>query len=179
MTMSKRKNKKYLLILISFVLTTFISSCSTKLTENENFKILNLETLKASFKEEKQEINERILKDSQSTELSNEEIKLLNDSLADCITAYNASVYNDPDKIEFKNYKWFAIPLINSNGDKMIYIKAYKSDSSEKLDDFITIQLSKAKGNSYLSLLINLTYKRAGAIRLNGEAKSYKTSIQQ
>ena len=167
MTMTKIKDKKYPLILILFVLTTLLSSCSTELTEKDNFKILNLDALKAGFKEEKQELNEGILKDSKSTELSNEEIKLLNYSLVECIKEYNYSIYDDSDKIDFKKYKWFGIPLINSTGDKMIYIKAYKNDSSEKWDDFLPIQLSKNQGNSYLSLLINLTYNRAGAIRRN------------
>ena len=139
-------------------------SCSTQLTEQDNFNILNLENLKAEVTNTKESFQEKILEESKGLTLSNEEINLLNELLLDCMNRFNAGSYEETDKIDFKRYKWFAIPLLNVHGDKMVYIKAYQSDSSEKWLDFKSLQDAKDAEISSVKALINLSYQRAGTM---------------
>ena len=162
--MIKGKYNIHRLLFISMFLCTLLMSCSTQLTEQDNFKILNLENLKAEVTNEQESLQEKILDESKSLALSNEEINLLNELLLDCMNRFNAGNYEETDKIDFKSYKWFAIPLLNVHGDKMVYIKAYKSDSSEKWLDFKSLQPAKDAGISSVKSLINLSYQRAGTM---------------
>ena len=156
--------KKISILLVALLL---IVSCQSSIHE-DNYKILDIESAKEQIGDES--ISSWLFKDKSQTILDNSEVRLLTNILDGSIESYNKKRKDKSRQIDVNEYRFFVIPTINKEEDKVVYIYAYiynEGDPWYELADWFGVDDG---GTTYFRTVINLTQKIEGWIVPNGVA---------
>ena len=125
-----------------------------------------------------------LFKNAKATNLTLDEIDILEKILSECIEIYNPRQRKEFDKIskehpeynlkltnfiiDLTRYKRQYVPVINSAGQKLVWINCscYQLDKQWKKEIIIV----KDGGNCYFSVIINLSTKTYSRLIVNGDA---------
>lgn len=115
-----------------------------------------------------------IFKDVTPSNLSNKELVQVEEILQSAIVKHNNHYVNDSDGfnkwgLELKNYKRQYVPVINQNGEKVIWINFFCQDFKHS-DWRKEILIVDDGGNCYFNIKINLTTKKYSDLQINGNA---------
>jgi hypothetical protein len=184
--------KKLLLALVLFSSCCILSfySCrqsnTTKVAEIENKKF-EIDTSRYSIIAWDSFDNWAGFHDATRTILANNEIQIIEQLLNECIDKYNPSqqaFFDSLSKanpgadyliqtfiIDLKMYKRQYVPVINSKGQKEVWVNCFRMDDMD-IDDFsdwrnMIVYVSDG-GNSFFNLKINLATKTYYDFRVNG-----------
>ena len=116
--------------------------------------------------------------------LSNDEIKLVNTLISDCINNYNPEQEKKFNKIKsehpeyprekdqfvilLEHYKRQYMPSVNEKGEKIVFVNCFCGNWDENSRK--NFKLVDDGGNCYFNLKINLTTKKYFNFMVNGEA---------
>lgn len=152
------------LILLVFFL---ICSCQIRI-KKDNCKVIDLDFAK----EQMNSINSTNLhfKDKSKTNLNDSEVNLILKILGESITSYNDKQKGKSEYIDIDEYRFFIIPMLTVNNEKIVLIYSYRFHPQNEWDELKHWFQVFDGGNSYFRTKINLTKKTEGRIIPNGEA---------
>ena len=169
--------KKVSILLLSLI---YLISCTTK-SEKETAVILEVDDIFRPISEVDSAIfvvlpfkedYSRIFKNATATELSSDDYEKIDNILEECIINYNKTLLDRNLKpIDLPNYKRQYIPVINSDGEKEVWVNCFcKHISSHFFDWKNQIVIVMDGGKCFFNLKINLTKMQYSDFMVNGEA---------
>lgn len=159
------------LIICTFFFTIFLTSCEQTKSDNRSQQkqdsIIKVDTTKIAILQfdTTQYLD---FKDCKPTELTADDIQKIETLLSDCITNNNSDRNRLTDIEDLKRYKRQYVAVINSTGEKEVWVNCFCDASNKDWKNEIIEVLDG--GNCYFNLKINLTKGQCYDLMINGFA---------